>query len=209
MNVFHAITGPISVNTWGVPLDSRRVMIVDPGGAVEKIIAYVEAQEAELAVILCTHGHLDHLLALPALARRFPEAGIAIHSLDAHFLGSGAIDLHRDFFKALGAFEIIEPYLEELPAASCILEDGVTIAGSSWEIIHTPGHSPGSICAYNPREGILLSGDTLFSNGCGRTDAPGGSWPDLEASLTRLKTLPPETKVLPGHGPTTTIGRES
>ncbi|HHU36402.1 MAG TPA: MBL fold metallo-hydrolase [Treponema sp.] len=209
MKIFHAITGPISVNTWGIPLDSRRVMIVDPGGAVEKIIAYVEAQEAELAVILCTHGHLDHLLALPALAKRFPKAQIVIHSLDSSFLGPGARTLHKDFFRALGAFEMIEPYLEELPPATCFLAEGDYIVDSPWKVLHTPGHSPGSICAYHSDEGILLSGDTLFRSGCGRTDAPGGCWNDMEDSLTRLKTLPPETQVLPGHGPKTTIGRES
>jgi len=67
MNMFHAVTGPIAVNTWGIPLDSGRVMIVDPGGDVDRIIAYLGELNSQLAVIMCTHGHLDHLLAVPEL----------------------------------------------------------------------------------------------------------------------------------------------
>lgn len=208
MNIFHAITGPISVNTWGIPLDSGSLMIVDPGGDVEKIIAHIEEQKAELAVIVCTHGHLDHLLALPALHRRFPDSHIAIHPLDAAFLGAGATARHRSFFNALGAFGMVEPYLEEMPPATMLIGDGDRIMDTPWQVLHTPGHSPGSVCLYHPEEGILVSGDTLFKDGFGRTDAPGGCWSDLEKSLARLRTLPEDTLVLPGHGPQTTIRSE-
>lgn len=209
MNIYHAITGPISVNTWGIPLDSGSLMIVDPGGDVEKIIAYIEEQNARLAVIVCTHGHLDHLLALPALHRRYPEAQIAIHPRDAAFLGTGAVARHRKFFNALGAFDMVEPYLEEMPPATALIAEGDRIADTPWQVFHTPGHSPGSVCLYHPEEKILVSGDTLFKDGFGRTDAPGGNWSDLEQSLARLRTLPEDTLVLPGHGPQTTIGNET
>lgn len=208
MNIFHAITGPISVNTWGIPLDSGRFMIVDPGGEVDKIIAYIEEQGSKLSVIVCTHGHLDHILALPALSRRYPDAQIAIHPRDAAFLGAGAAERHRVFFDALGAFGLVEPYLEEMPPANLLLSGESRLLDTPWQVLHTPGHSPGSVCLYHPDEKILISGDTLFKNGFGRTDAPGGNWSDLEKSLACLRTLPEETLVLPGHGPQTTIGNE-
>jgi glyoxylase-like metal-dependent hydrolase (beta-lactamase superfamily II) len=209
MNMFHAVTGPIAVNTWGIPLDSGRVMIVDPGGDVDRIIAYLGELNSQLAVIMCTHGHLDHLLAVPELARRFPEAEILIHSLDAAYLGPGARERHRSFFHALGAFNLVEPYLEEMPPATALLAEGDRIADTPWTVLHTPGHSPGSICLYNAETGVLVSGDTLFKSGFGRTDAPGGNWEHLEKSLARLRGLPGETLVLPGHGEITTIGNES
>ena len=233
MNITQLVTGPLSVNTWCIPLDSRRIIVVDPGGDADIIIAHIAEQNSTLAAILLTHGHFDHMTALPTLNRAFPGVPIAIHPDDALFLGTGALARHYSYFAALGMGQFMQPYTEELPPATTFLADGesVTIprldglkAGidmyadgnnacretiPGWKVLHTPGHSPGSVCFYNESEGILLSGDTLFNSGCGRTDGAGGSFEALMRSLGRLFELPRETLVLPGHGPRTSIGRES
>lgn len=216
MKITQLVTGPLSVNTWCIFLDSRRVVVVDPGGDADLIIAHLEETASSPVCFLLTHGHFDHMIALPELARTWPGAPIAIHRADSAFLGEGALERHYGFFTELGAGPMVRRYGEELPQATSFLEEGKPVAlpglaeGAlpGWSVIHTPGHSPGSICLYNSAEGILISGDTLFNSGFGRTDAPGGSFDLLSQSLTRLFKLPPETRVLPGHGAQTTIGRE-
>lgn len=214
MNITHLVTGPLSVNTWFIPLDSTRIMVVDPGGDFEAIISHLSGLGTEVSLILLTHGHFDHMIALPALAKAFPEAAIAIHSGDARFLGPGALDRHHAFFNTLGAGSLIKKYHDPLPEPTIILSEGqdIVLKGleplRDWLVLHTPGHSEGSVCIYNQNEKTLISGDTLFNSGIGRTDASGGSIELLEQSIGRLFSLPEETIVLPGHGLKTTIGRE-
>lgn len=206
MDIAQFVTGPFSVNTWCVPLDSDHSMVVDPGGDADIIIAHLSALHSTVSVILLTHGHFDHLTALAALARRYPNAKIAIHQDDERDLGKGAINRHYEFFTRLGAGSLVKKYGEELPEPTLLLEEGTNIFG--WKVLHTPGHSPGSVCLYNEAEKTLISGDTLFNSGVGRTDGPGGSQEKLEKSLQRLFHLPSETVVLPGHGLKTTIEAE-
>jgi len=214
MKITHLVTGPLSVNTWIIPLDSLRMMVVDPGGDADSIIAHLAGRESVPALIVLTHGHFDHLIALPALKRAFPAVDIAMHAADGLFLGPGALARHHDFFTDLGAGSMIRRYREELPAATIELADGkeIVLADgtvlSDWQVLHTPGHSPGSVCLYSKTQKTLVSGDTLFNSGFGRTDAAGGSMTELEASLSRLFALPADTLVLPGHGSSTTIGQE-
>lgn len=230
MKISHLITGPLSVNTWCIPLDDRRLVVVDPGGDPDSIIAHVRGRGLDPALIVLTHGHFDHLIALPALVRAWSGIPVAIHPDDARFLGPGALERHYEFFVRLGAGELVREYPEELPPATVFLADGLPLslgtadgptkltesddsaglaaALARWSVIHTPGHSPGSVCLYNETEGVLISGDTLFRSGFGRTDGIGGSAMDLERSVERLFNLPRETVVLPGHGGETTIGRE-
>jgi len=206
MKITHLVTGPLSVNTWIIPLDSLHMMVVDPGGDADSIIAHLSGRESVPSLIVLTHGHFDHLIALAALKRAFPEVGIAMHPADGRFLGAGALARHHAFFTDLGAGSMIKRYQEELPAATVDLADGMVLSG--WQVLHTPGHSPGSVCLYNMSQKTLVSGDTLFNSGFGRTDADGGSMAELEESLARLFALPADTLVLPGHGQETTIGRE-
>lgn len=214
MNITRLVTGPLSVNTFFIPFDGQRMVVVDPGGDPESIIAHLRGLHSSVALILLTHGHFDHMIALPPLALSFPDADIAIHGEDSPFLGEGALARHHAFFAELGASMLIKRFTEQLPPASLILEEGkpITLSDSQvfndWTVLHTPGHSPGSICLYNEKEKILISGDTLFSSGFGRTDADGGSLADLEKSISRLFSLPGDVTVLPGHGDFTTIARE-
>jgi len=140
---------------------------------------------------------VDHTGANVEIKDRY-GAPIAIHQEDLPLLEE---NIQLEFGLMLGA--------KPTPRPDRLLADGdeIRIGQACLRVIHTPGHSPGSVCFYTP--GILFSGDTLFCGGVGRTDLPGGSWKDLIRSLrTRVLTYPEETVVLPGHGPRTTIGEE-
>jgi hydroxyacylglutathione hydrolase len=171
---------------------------VDPGDEVDEIRALAREMRVTIAKIACSHAHLDHIMAVRALKE---ETG-------APFL------LHRDDLElcrhmpdaALRMLGRVEP---PAPDPDAYLADGddVEIPGISLKVLHTPGHTPGSICLYGG--GMLFSGDTLFRQSIGRTDLPGGSFPQImDSIITRLMTLPDETIVRPGHMEQTTIGAE-
>jgi glyoxylase-like metal-dependent hydrolase (beta-lactamase superfamily II) len=155
--------------------------------------------------ILLTHGHFDHLAALPALTAHIAApsgipAEIAIHRDDLSCLGPGAYQLHRDnFIAAAGSAAYVEKFWEPLPPAGRLLSDGDILG--PFRVLHLPGHSPGSAGFYDEKEGVLFTGDTLFAGGVGRTDLPGGDSRALMASLQKLFSLPEDTVFFPGHGP--------
>lgn len=217
IHVAQLVTGPLSVNTWFIPLADGSVVIVDPGGDDDLIIAHLEETGSVPAAVALTHGHFDHLVALPALLRAYPGLPVAIHEADSRFLGPEALERHLAFFTAIGGASIVRRYGESLPPPTGFLRDGEDLSrafgfatgeDTGWKVLHTPGHSEGSVCLHNAREKILISGDTLFNAGFGRTDGAGGSQDKLEASLRLLSALDPDTVVLPGHGQRTRIGDE-
>ncbi len=166
-----------------------KAAIVDPGGDEELILAEVEKAGLKVEYIICTHGHPDHVCG----NRRIKEAtgaAIVMHSADAAFFGRPEV---RDYFSMLG--------LEPSPPIDRLVEDGdiIEIGEERLEVIHTPGHTPGGICLLCGSD--LITGDTLFVGGIGRTDFPGGSHQELMDSIrTRLMALPDGTVVWPGHG---------
>ncbi len=206
METTRFVVGPLSENVWCVPVGEGRVMLVDPGGEASSIISYLGAAGLRISSVVCTHGHFDHIAALPAIARAFPDARILAHPDDASWFGPGAISRHHDFFGLIGAGNYIRRYREEVPSLTGTMIEGDVVDG--WTVMHTPGHSPGSVCLYNGATGTLVAGDTLFRGGWGRTDSPGGDPVAMERSLARLFALPDDTVVLPGHGESTTVGRE-
>lgn len=192
------IVGALETNCYLV-YDTRTLecAIIDPGAEPEKIFPVVLHLGLKPTMILNTHGHADHVGANFDMKERF-DVPLLIHRLDLPFL-EAMKDSELSFM--LGA--------KESPPPDRFFEDGetITVGKASFTVIHLPGHSPGSVGFHG--HGTLFSGDTLFSEGVGRTDLPGGSRKDLERSIrTKLHTLPPKTLVLPGHGPLTTIGRE-
>jgi glyoxylase-like metal-dependent hydrolase (beta-lactamase superfamily II) len=171
--------------------------VVDPGAESEKIFPAITKLGLRPIAIVNTHGHLDHTGANREIKDRF-QIPLLIHSKDGPMLGA-ASQSELSFF--LGA--------TESPPADRFIEDGEDIKIGNWrlKVLHTPGHSPGSVSLLS--EKFLLSGDTLFWGGVGRTDLPGGSWKDLENSIrTKILTLSDDLMVLPGHGPHTTVGEE-
>ncbi len=192
-------TGPfqeICYLAWG---SAQQAIVFDPGCDSEVIARRLEANRIHVAAYVCTHGHADHINALAELHTRHP-APIAMHSLDLAW--------------AFGPLNRIEPYYAVPKRPEC---DGFEPLESrkDWmygdlhfQCIETPGHTPGSCCLLFPEGGVLIAGDTLFKGSCGRTDLPGGNPRQLKESLNKLKQLPDEVSVYPGHGPSTTIGTE-
>jgi len=131
--------------------------------------------------------------------------------LDRRFLGTGGRETHRENLEFLGLDEMsfFGVDADELPRADVRLKEGDRVFDMDLVVLETPGHTPGSVCLYAEKEGILFSGDTLFFDGVGRSDLPGGSEKKLRESIQKkIAVLPPETRVFPGHGPFTTIERE-
>ena len=211
--------GAFAANCWILPLAtesaaaSRPCILVDPGADADRIISLLDARNLVPSLIVCSHGHLDHICGIGPLIAEFATRGIkipiAIHVEDASYLGPGGESRNRRLFQDMGASSFFDELWTPVPEADELLEEGQTLNGTSWKVIHSPGHSKGSICLYDEAEGFLLSGDTLFRDGVGRTDGFDASEEELRDSITRkLFQLPPWTKVFPGHGSPTTIGRE-
>lgn len=192
------IVGGLETNCYLVfDEETRDCAIVDPGAEAEKIYPVVAEEELHPVLILNTHGHVDHIGANRDMKDHF-NVPLLIHSADRD-LASKMQHLELSLF--LGA--------QDSPPPDRLLADGdsVAIGRGALEVLHTPGHTPGSICLRGT--GFLLSGDTLFFEGVGRTDLPGGDQRQLEVSIRdKIFVLPDDLVVLPGHGPLTTIGQE-
>ena len=172
---------------------TKEVFIIDPGGDHHKIKALIDKYDLKIKAVINTHGHIDHIS-----ANRYLDYPIWIHKEDATFLQDSKKNL-----SSLFGFDL------KSPAADRLLEEGevLKIGELSLEVIHTPGHTPGSICLKT--DSILFSGDILFYDGIGRSDFPHGSEKTLFQSLKdKVLVQDDNTVIYPGHGPITTIGRE-
>jgi glyoxylase-like metal-dependent hydrolase (beta-lactamase superfamily II) len=203
--------GPIGENAY-VLIHEDCCALVDPGDEAERILSFLDSRGLKPSLVVATHGHLDHTAAIPELFAAWKQRGLSVslaaHPADADYFGVKAEETNRSLFAAIRATGYFKQYWNPIPEPDLFLADGDELPGLPYRVIHSPGHSRGSICLYSEKEGILVSGDTLFRDGVGRTDGPDADETVLEASLKRLFTLPPETKVFPGHGEETTIGRE-
>lgn len=171
--------------------------VIDPGGNPERILAAVERLNLTIVALIHTHAHLDHFLAAGAL-RDATGARIHLHQDDL-FLWD-ALERQCELFGV--------PY-QPAPPPDVWLEHQQPLTELHGECIHTPGHTPGSICFYFDQAALLVAGDTLFRESVGRTDLPGGDTRQLIESIqTRLYTLDEATTVIPGHGPNTSVGHE-
>lgn len=204
--------GPIGENAY--VLDSGgSCILVDPGDEGGRILSFLDSRGLEPSLVVATHGHLDHTGAIPELLAAWRMRGravpLAVHVEDSGYFGERGEETNRLLFEAIRASGYFKHYWRPMPEPDILLADGDELPRSSYRVIHCPGHSAGSICLYDASSSILVSGDTLFRDGVGRTDGPDSDAAALEASLVRLFKLPPDTKVFPGHGDETTIGRES
>ncbi len=207
--------GPIGENVYAAvcaqgAVGSTLGVLVDPGDDSQAILRFLQEKRISISLIVLTHGHLDHIAAIPALMEAWKDhrPKLAIHKLDAHYLGGSSASSHESLFRAIGAASFFQQDWKPLPEPDLVLEDGDVLPGTRLRVIHTPGHSAGSISLYDADSKMLFSGDTLFRDGVGRSDGPDASLGELQASLEALSLLPEDTAVFPGHGPRTTIGRE-
>jgi glyoxylase-like metal-dependent hydrolase (beta-lactamase superfamily II) len=178
---------------------SGEAIVVDPGDNIPRIIAILERHHLTVKQILITHAHIDHIAGAARL-KQLTGAPILYNPRD--------LPLVKMMDMQAGWLGIATP---EVHPPDDTLEDGriIAITGISGNILHTPGHTQGSVCLHLPAQNLLLAGDTLFAGSVGRTDLPGGDGPMLIRSIhEKLLPLPDETVVVPGHGPKTTIGEE-
>ncbi|MDH3981361.1 MAG: MBL fold metallo-hydrolase [Kiritimatiellaceae bacterium] len=198
MNIHPVLTGPFQEICYLVWSNENKAIVFDPGFDPDDIFQVLEKHNLEVAAYVCTHGHADHISALTELHAKQP-APVVMHSADWKW--------------AFSAMNQIPPYYS-VPV--CPTEEFQPLESSTdwnfadlhFQCLETPGHTLGSCCLLFPEDNILISGDTLFKGSCGRTDLPGGNPRDLKDSLNKLKQLPDEISVYPGHGPDTTIGKE-
>ena len=225
--------GDIQTNCWLYSLDEnpdptgrQPCVVIDPGEESELIVSRLQKLNWIPVHIFLTHGHFDHVAALPALLEACKKGAfgpgplpsvlspsvqgpiVGIHRLDASYLGNGALDAHRNSFSAVGGDpSYVNALWEPLPDADILFEEADT--AGPFTVLHLPGHTPGSVGFYDEKAGVLFSGDTLFRFNIGRTDLPGGNFEQMRQSLKRLLSMDGEILVCPGHGDTTTIGETS
>jgi hydroxyacylglutathione hydrolase len=190
---------PLGTNCYLVASEQTRDgMVIDAAGDASRILSNIRELGLKISLIVATHTHPDHIGAVSPLVEA-TGARFAVHTAEAKNLQS------EDFSR----FIAIDPSFKQPPQPDRLLEDNdtIVIGDLKFQVLHTPGHSPGGICLAG--YGVVYSGDALFNAGIGRTDGPGGDYNLLISSLrTKLLVLPEQTIVLPGHGPRTTIGQE-
>lgn len=187
LHVHTMILGTYQTNcylVWGEGSD--RCVVIDPGYEPEAVLAQAAVLGKSVEAILLTHGHFDHVGGVKQIAA---DTGCRVYLCEQ--------DLSMPPQLTAGSLYYTHTYGEG---------DMLTLAGVTFRVLQTPGHTPGSVCLL--AENILFSGDTLFAGSCGRTDLPGGSWETLMQSLARLARLEGDLTVYPGHGESTTLDRE-
>ena len=198
LQVEQLVVGPLDSNCFIVWDDQiKQGVVIDSGDDADKILNRIKELGIEIKAILVTHGHFDHVGAVAPLKRELNVEFLA-HKDDLFFIEDGENAARRWGF-----------IIEQPPKPDRFIEDGDTIEVGNYEleVLHTPGHSPGGVSFLHNR--MVFGGDTLFQSSIGRTDFRKGSFEELEKSIkTRLYTLPDDTIVYTGHGPTTTIGEE-
>lgn len=191
------VVGPLEANCFIIASkNTKEALVIDPGDEPDRILDLINENNFKVKYIVCTHAHFDHVGAVPEIKKET----------------SGEIVIHRDEIEIYRGSKDIAAFwgyeLDPLPEPDMFVSEGdnLEIGDLRFDILHTPGHSPGGICLYG--EGILITGDTLFAGSVGRTDLCGGDIEKLKKSFKRLMSLSDEVKILPGHGFSSNIKKE-
>jgi hydroxyacylglutathione hydrolase len=200
MNITRFVVGVLATNAY-ILKNENDLAIIDPGAEAEFLASQIKEKLGELKYIILTHFHFDHSLGVVFLKKNFPNAKILIHQDESTSINHYFDGLALNFGPLPEKSSDIEKetFVDFKPDR--LLKDGdvIEIGNETLSVIHTPGHSGGSICLLTGEN--LFSGDTIFADGIGRTDLPGSSPSDMEKSLRKLKKIiKPGTKVHPGHG---------
>ena len=184
MNIAVLPLSPLQANCY-VAAEGNACVLIDPGAQGMQLVNWLKDNHLTPEAVLLSHGHYDHVGAVQALVQEF-GMDVYLHKGDTTMTGDLAKGLYWNKTYAEG--------------------DTVTVGGMEFTVLHTPGHTPGSVCL--KLGSTLFAGDTLFAGSCGRTDFPGGSWEQMMTSLRRLSEIKENHTVLPGHGGETTLDRE-
>lgn len=199
MKIEHYVVGVVGTNCYFIVNEqTKECLIIDPGDNADALAQKIEAGGYVPQAILLTHGHFDHIMGVEGLRGRY-DLPVYVHEADAEMLERP--DLNCGMM--IGTSVSVK--------ADKILRDGdkLALAGMNIEVLHTPGHTPGGVCYYFPKEEVVFSGDTLFCESVGRTDLPGGDMSALVRSVReKVLKLPDLTIVYPGHGEPTKISTE-
>lgn len=192
--------GQWMTNCYVAYTDAGNCWIIDCGFEPEDMFEFIEEKNLTPQQVVLTHAHVDHIAGLPSLRRRWKDLPIVIHEAEREYPGDPALNL---------SIALAEPIVAPEPTSVFLHGDTLMLDGIGFEVRHTPGHSPGGVCLYQQEHHLAIVGDTLFAGSIGRSDFPTSNSNDLLNSIrTQLLTLPDDTRVLPGHGPATTIGTE-
>lgn len=202
MKIDNLILGAYETNCYIVRNSeaSKDCIIIDTGLEADKLIDFLAEHKLNPLAVVLTHGHADHIMGIPVLRKSYRDIKVYIHKLDAPMLTKASSNLSM----LAGKVFKTEP-------ADILIEEPNVIdeADIKLEVLHTPGHTQGGICLYARENSIIFVGDTLFADSIGRTDFPGGDMTQLLTAIKeKLLTLPEETVVYTGHGPSTTIANE-
>jgi hydroxyacylglutathione hydrolase len=202
MNIHNLVLGEYQTNSYVLTSgdDADKCVIIDTGLENSELISYVKEMNLTPEALILTHGHADHIFGVPDVRKNWPDISVVIHKDDAEMLTNATMNLSaltgRSFTTAPA--EIVIPSAQKM-----------SFAGIEFDVLETPGHTPGGISLYSSVDGVVFSGDTLFSGSIGRSDFPGGNSSLLIKSIKeQLMVLPGETKVYSGHGYMTTIALE-
>lgn len=190
--------GPIGTNCY-IVYDKGKALLIDPGAEPDKIAEFLEREGLKVQAILLTHAHFDHIAALDEI-RETVDTDVYIHENELPWLSDPQMN---------GSSKLIGNEIVMKPAEFTFKMGPMEIGDFLFEVIHTPGHSPGSVSFLFDQNEFIISGDVLFYHGIGRTDLPGGNMAEIEATIqNKLYQLKESLTVYPGHGPHTTIGEE-